>query len=332
MKVVFFDTHKFEIEVVKKQNSTSQFDLQFLEPRLNLSTVSLAAGAQAICCFVNDHIDEAVCKKLSEMGVGLIALRCAGYNNVDLAAAAKYNIKVTRVPEYSPHAVAEHAVGLALCLNRKLHRAYYRIHELNFSLDGLVGFDFHKKTVGVIGTGKIGKVFAQIMSGFGCEVLLLDKFPDLAFAQKIGARYVDLQNLLKSSDLISLHCPLNKETHHLISEKNINQMKDGVMIINTGRGALIDTKALIEGLKNRKIGSAGLDVYEEEEQVFFKDLSESVLSDDLLARLLTFPNVMITSHQAFLTKEALHNIAETTFNNLQAFNAKTKLPNEVETR
>ncbi|MFP5385588.1 MAG: 2-hydroxyacid dehydrogenase [Bacteriovoracia bacterium] len=328
MKITVFDTHTFERPYYEETNLGYTHDMKFIEARLTEQTAILARGSECVCAFVNDIINEKVIKILSEEGIRLIALRSAGFNNVDLEAAARHGIKVVRVPEYSPYAVAEHAVALILCLNRKIHRASTRVHEGNFSLNGLVGFDLHGKTVGIIGTGKIGSILAKIMLGFGCNVLSYDQSvsPEL---QKLGAKYVELDELLKESDIISLHVPLNPETRHMIDARALATMKKGVMLINTGRGALIDTKALIAGLKSGHVGHAGLDVYEEEEGIFFQDLSGEVIQDDTLARLLTFPNVILTSHQAFLTKEALQNIADTTFFNIKQFENNQKLENEV---
>lgn len=319
MKIAFFDTHNFERTTFLEANTNFKFQIDFLEARLNDKTASLAKGAEVVCSFVNDKIDEVCLKNLKAAGVRLVALRSAGFNHVDLAAAQKYQITVARVPGYSPHAVAEYAVGLLLTLNRKIHRAYSRVRELNFSLDGLVGFDLHGKTVGVIGTGKIGKIFCQIMASFGCRVQVNDLKHDPELEKNPAITYVDCPTLCSQSDIISLHVPLTPQTHHIINSDMIHMMKDGVFIINTGRGALIDAKTLIEGLKTKKIGGAALDVYEEEENVFFQDLSDKILQDDTLARLLTFPNVLLTSHQAFLTKEALQNIAETTLRSVDEF-------------
>lgn len=319
MKVAIFDTHKFEVPFFQDINQAYHHDLNFLEARLTGDSVSLAGNATCVCAFVNDKLDAEVLKKLKNQGVKLIALRSAGFNHIDLKMAHELGLKVVHVPEYSPYAVAEHAVGMILTLNRKLHKAYNRVREENFSLDGLVGFDLHGKTVGVIGTGKIGKVFARIMSGFGTKVLLYDVQPDEVFAKSINANYVRLESLFREADIISLHVPLTPETKHMINELAISEMKDHVMIINTGRGKLIDTKALLQALKKGKIGAAGLDVYEEEEGIFFEDYSETGISDDCLARLLTFPNVFITAHQAFLTQEALTNIVTETLSNVSSF-------------
>ncbi|MGZ6309825.1 MAG: 2-hydroxyacid dehydrogenase, partial [Bdellovibrionota bacterium] len=311
MKIAVFDTHRFEQKYLDGANQKFGHRLTYFEPRLTPDTAKLAQGQEVVCSFTNDQLNRASLKILKEEGVRLIALRSAGFNHVDLQAAEDFGLKVVRVPAYSPHAVAEHAIALILALNRKLCRASSRVRELNFSLEGLVGFDLFGKTAGILGTGRIGAIAARILQGFGCQVLAYDRNPDPEL-QGAGVRYVDLQDLLRASDILSLHVPLNPGTHHLIDEAALAQMKSGVMLINTGRGALIDAKALISALKTGKIGAAGLDVYEEEENVFFQDLSDRVLQDDVLARLLTFPNVMITSHQAFLTQEALTNIAETT--------------------
>lgn len=319
MKIAFFDTHQFEREAFSKAAERYGFSIEFLEARLNDKTARLAEGAEVVCSFVNDKIDDSCIMALKKIGVKLIALRSAGFNHVDLVSARKHEILVVRVPGYSPYAVAEYAVGLLITLNRKIHRAAARVRELNFSLDGLVGFDLHGKTVGVIGTGKIGKIFVQIMAAFGCKVLVNDLNLDADLERNPSVTYVDCPNLCAQSDIISLHVPLTPQTHHIINREMIEMMKDGVFIINTGRGALVDAKALIEGLKVGKIGGAALDVYEEEENIFFQDLSNKILQDDILARLLTFPNVLITSHQAFLTKEALQNIAETTLESIEEF-------------
>jgi len=319
MRIAFFDTHHFEKDVFQSANEKYGFQIEFLDVRLSAKTARIVEGAEVVCSFVNDKLNEECINVLKEMGVKLIALRSAGFNHVDLTAAHKSNLIVTRVPGYSPYAVAEFGVGLLLTLNRKIHRAYFRVRELNFSLDGLVGFDLHGKTVGVIGTGRIGKIFAQIMTSFGCRVLAVDLQKDSELEKNPGITYTDLQSLCRQSDVISLHVPLTLGTHHIIGEKALSEMKVGVFIINTGRGALIDAKALIKGLKAEKIGGAALDVYEEEEEVFFHDLSDKILKDDTLARLLTFPNVLITSHQAFLTKEALGNIALTTLESIDEF-------------
>jgi D-lactate dehydrogenase len=318
MIVSVFDSHTFDRVALESANG-GKHDLRFLTTRLTLATAELAKGSKAVCCFVNDCLDESVLRRLQELGVELIALRSAGYNHIDLNAAKKLGLRVVRVPEYSPYAVAEHAAALLLDFNRKISRAHNRVRDMNFSLDGLVGFDLHGKSVGVIGTGKIGRVFAQIMRGFGCHVICYDIQPDERWAKENNVQYSDLHTLFKTSDIISLHIPLNEKTKHIIDEKSIALMKAHVILINTGRGGLIHTQALIQSLKQKRIGGACLDVYEEEEGVFFCDLSESGLADDTLARLLTFPNVSITAHQAFLTQEALKNIAETTLGSITTF-------------
>jgi len=329
LKIAFFDTHSFEREAFEKVNKVYGHEIVFLEPKLNASTALLAKGVKAVCAFVNDKLDEQTLSLLKEEGCEIIALRSAGFNHIDLSAASRLGLKVVRVPEYSPYAIAEHVVALIQALNRKTHRSYNRVREGNFSLNGLVGFDLHGKTVGVMGVGKIGKVLAKIMTGFGCKVLLYDKFPDEDFAKKLSCHYSTKEKVIRESDIISLHLPLTPETKYTINDESLQMMKKGVMIINTGRGGLIDTKALIKGLKSCHIGSAGLDVYEEEERVFFQDLSDQILNDDILARLLTFPNVLITSHQGFLTHEALGNIAETTLLNLSKYEKNEILLHEV---
>jgi D-lactate dehydrogenase len=299
-------------------------DLRFIEARLSPDTAALVAGAEAVCLFVNDVADRAVLEALGAAGVRLIALRCAGFNNVDLAAAEELGIAVGRVPAYSPEAVAEHTAALILTLNRKTHRAYNRVREGNFELDGLIGFDLKGRTVGIVGTGKIGLAFARIMRGFGCKVLGCDPFPSDEFTA-IGASYASWGEVLETSDIISLHCPLNPATHYLVNAAAIARMKPGVMLINTRRGALVDTAALIAGLKCGHIGHVGLDVYEEESDLFFENLSDQIIQDDVFARLMTFPNVLVTGHQAFFTVEAMEAIASTTIANLTSF-ANTGAP------
>jgi D-lactate dehydrogenase len=327
-KIVFYDSKSYTEEFFNKANSILKFDLKFFKNHLREDTAVLAQDADAVCVFVNDILNDKVINSLHASGVKLIALRCAGFNNVDLKAA--YNkIPVVRVPEYSPYAVAEHTMALILTLNRKIHRAYSRVRDLNFTIQGLMGFDLHHKTVGVIGTGKIGKVFMNIAKGFGMRIIAFDPYPDNAYAKQAGIEYVPLNDLNSQSDIISLHCPLTPDNIHMINDEAIGGMKDGVMIINTGRGKLIDTKALIHGLKSKKIGSAGLDVYEEETDYFFEDFSSEIIADDVLARLLTFPNVLITSHQGFFTQEAFRNIAETTMQNIKSYFIDHKIQNEV---
>ena len=328
MKVVVFGTKAYDRRFLEQANESHGHELTFLEPRLSAATAPLAAGYQAVCVFVNDSVDAAVVAALAEHGVRLVALRCAGFNNVDLQSAERHGLTVARVPAYSPHAVAEHTVGLILAANRKLHRAYNRVREGNFALEGLLGFDLHGLTVGIIGTGKIGSLVARIMHGFGCRLLAHDIAPDSACLD-LGVDYRELDDLLVESDVVTLHCPLTPQTQHMIDARALERMKDGVMLINTSRGALIDTPAVIAGLKSGKVGHLGLDVYEEEADLFFEDLSVQVLQDDVFARLLTFPNVLITGHQAFFTRNALESIAETTLRNITDFENGAPLENQV---
>lgn len=321
MKLAFFDAQSYDIPGFDHYSEGTDWQIKYFETRLNEDTVSLAAGFDAVCVFVNDTVNSVVVNRLYELGVKVILLRCAGFNNVDLPAC-KGKIRVFRVPAYSPHAVAEHAMALLLTINRRTHKAYIRTREFNFRLQGLSGFDLYGKTVGIIGTGKIGQVFAQICQGFGMNVLAYDKFPN----EKTGLHYVELPELFEKSDIISLHCPLTPETKHLISAKSIYRMKEGVTIINTSRGALINTEDLIRALKDKHVGAACLDVYEEEGDVFYEDFSDHILRDDKLVRLISMPNVIVTSHQAFLTKEALDNIAATTMDNLLRFWAEDPNP------
>jgi D-lactate dehydrogenase len=327
-KIAVFDAKPYDIASFSDANKRYNFDLKYYGFHLTSDNVVLTKGFDGIIIFVNDTVSSGMIKRLKEFGVRLIALRSSGFNNVDLKAALNV-IKVVRVPAYSPYAIAEHTVALMMTLNRKIHRAYFRTRDTNFSLSGLLGFDMHGKTAGIIGTGRIGKVLAKILVGFGMEVLVNDKFPDKSFASATGCKYVPLEEIFQSSDIISLNCPLTKETEYMINEDAISKMKEGVMLINTGRGKLIKTSDLIGGLKNGRIGSAGLDVYEEENQFFFEDLSDRVLPDDILARLLTFNNVIITSHQGFFTREALNSIAETTLYNIDEFFSGHELVNEV---
>lgn len=328
MKIAFFDTHRFDREAFQKENLRFKHDLVFMETHLSAQTTSLAAGYPGICVFVNDHLDRDTLKIICKNGTRLIALRSAGFNNVDLRTASECGCTVVRVPEYSPYAVAEHAVALILALNRKTHRAYNRVRDGNFSIEGLVGFDLYRKTVGIIGTGKIGRAFASIMLGFGCRVLAYDTIKNDNL-QARGITYTPLETVFRDSAIISLHVPLTPETRHIIDGRTLALTQPGVVLINTGRGGLIDTPALIDSLKSGHIGAAGLDVYEEEEGIFFADHSGEILQDDHLARLMTFPNVLITSHQAFLTAEALANIAQTTLENISSFEAGEKLINEI---
>lgn len=323
MKIAFFDMKEYDKEsFLPYENDQLQFI--FYDTKLNTKTVTLTKGADAVCVFVNDEINEEVINKLVEYNVKLIALRCAGYNNVDLTAT-NGKIAVVRVPAYSPYAVAEHTMALLLCFIRKIHKAYLRTKDFNFSLNDLIGFDLYGKTIGIIGTGRIGKVFINICLGFGMKILAYDKTPSkIDFVQ-----YTTLDELITNSDIISLHSPLTSETFHLINQEKINKMKDGVIILNTSRGALIDSEALLEGIKTKKIGGACLDVYEEEADFFFEDLSNQIITDDVLARLITMPNVLVTSHQAFLTKEALEEIAETTISNITSYLVNKELCNEV---
>ena len=313
----------------KAVNEQYGFDIKFYTGNLSLDNVSLTRDADAVCVFVNDNVDAELILRLKEHGVRLIALRCAGYNNVDIAAAQRAGIAVARVPAYSPHAVAEYAVALMLSLNRKIQRASWRTRDGNFSLNGLMGFDMYGKTLGVIGTGKIAKVLIGILRGFGMKILAYDLYPDCAFAEANGVDYVSLHELYAGSDIISLHCPLTPETEYLINRESIAKMKRGVMIINTGRGRLIHSDDLIEGLKTKQVGFAGLDVYEEEEPYFYKDKSDKIIDDDTLARLLSFNNVIMTSHQAFFTEEATQNIAHTTLSNVLDFVEGRPLVNAV---
>ena len=329
MKISFFDTHQFEKDIFKRTNQKYNFEIIFHETRLDEQTAVLATESAVVCSFVNDKLNDGCIRQLKKLNVKMIALRSAGFNHVDIASCEKYNLVVSRVPGYSPHAIAEFAVGLLLDLNRKIHRSYSRVRELNFSLEGLVGFDLYGKTIGVVGAGKIGRIFAEIMTSFGCRVLIYDLVPDYDLEKKLNAKYTDFETLCRQSDIISLHAPLTPKTHHLVNNEALKNMKQGTFLINTGRGALIDAKALIENLKSGHIGGAALDVYEEEENVFFHDLSNQILQDDILARLLTFPNVLVTSHQAFLTQEALKNIAESTLQSIEDFQRTGTVPSNV---
>lgn len=314
MKIAFFDTKPYDKPSFEKYGAAAGITFKYYETKLTPDTAELAKGCDGVCVFVNDTVDSAVIDRLYEMGIRVVALRCAGYNQVDVRAAFG-KVHVLRVPAYSPYAVAEHAMALLLTSIRRIHKAYIRTRDFNFSLNNLAGFDLHGKTVGVVGTGKIGRVFIDICRGFGMHVIAYDKFP----APDSGIRYVTLDELFRESDVISLHCPLTEETHHLINEDTISRMKRGVVIINTSRGALIEAEALLSGIKARQIGAACLDVYEEESDFFFEDYSGHIMEDDTLARLISMPNVIVTSHQAFLTQEALNNIAETTVDNLVTF-------------
>jgi D-lactate dehydrogenase len=329
MKLAVFDTHEYDRTALGEANKAAGHDLHFFKPSLCAETASLARGYRGVCIFVHDVLDEPTLRALKEGGTELVALRCAGFNNADIAAAARLGLRVVRVPEYSPYAVAEHAMALLLALNRKLVRAHNRVRDGNFSLDGLVGFDLHGKTVGIIGLGKIGGVFARIARGFGCRLLGYDVKPDANLAAETGLTYVSPEQIYAEADVISLHVPLFPGTLHLINRETLARMKPGVILINTSRGALINASDLVEALKSGALGGAALDVYEEEEQFFFRDLSGQVLQDDILARLLGCPNVLITSHQGFLTREALRNIAETTLGNVTAFAEGRPLRHEL---
>lgn len=328
MKTAIFSTKSYDEEFFKAANATAGHELVFFDVRLDEKTAQLVVGFEAVCVFVNDVVNQRIIDRLADNGVRVIAMRCAGYNNVDLARAKERGISIVRVPAYSPHAVAEHAAALLLALNRHLHKAYNRVREGNFELKGLMGFDLHGKTVTIIGTGKIGSLFAKIMHGFGCRLLAVDAYenPDVL---KLGATYVSLEEALPQSDVISLHCPLTPETKHLINHDRLVHMKHGVLLVNTGRGALIDTKAVIAALKSHILGGLALDVYEEEEKLFFSDHSHEIISDDTFMRLITFPNVLITGHQAFFTREALTQIAEVTLKNLTEIEQSGHSDNEV---
>ncbi|NCC10559.1 MAG: 2-hydroxyacid dehydrogenase [Bacteroidia bacterium] len=327
--ITFFGSKPYDEASFTEKNKAYGYDLRFYKGHLNKNNLILSQGSDAVCIFVNDYADAEILQGLAANGVKLLALRCAGFNNVDLSAAAAAGITVVRVPAYSPYAVAEYTVALMLTLNRKIHRASWRTKDGNFSLHGLMGFDMHGKTAGIIGTGKIARILIHILRGFGMNVLAYDPYPDHNFAREEKIVYTSLDELYHSSDVISLHCPLTEQTKYIINDYSISKMKEGVMIINTGRGQLIHTNALIEGLKNKKIGSAGLDVYEEESEYFYEDKSDKIIDDDVLARLLSFNNVIVSSHQAFFTNEALSNIADTTLANIRDFIHQKPLINEV---
>ena len=328
MKVACFSTKPYDEQFLKAANAGNRHELVFYEPRLTEKTVSLATGFPAICVFVHDQITAPVLEHLAQHGTRVVALRCAGFNNVDIPAAARYGIAVVRVPAYSPYAVAEHAVALMLTLNRKIHKAYAHVREGDFSLSGLLGFDLHNRTVGIIGTGKIGAVVARILNGFGCRILAYDRQANPE-VEALGGKYVSLTDLFSEADIITLHCPLLHETYHMINQYALNLMKPGVMLINTSRGALVDTQDVVEALKSGKVGYLGLDVYEEEDELFYEDMSTQVIQDDLFSRLVSFPNVVITGHQAFFTKEALEGIAGTTLANITAVEEGRSTGNEV---
>ncbi|WP_437922079.1 2-hydroxyacid dehydrogenase [Sphingobacterium sp. LRF_L2] len=322
MRIAFFSTQPYDRFFFEQENAEGKFSFQFYETHLGPHIVHAVEDVDAVCVFVNDKINQEVLSVLADRGVKVIALRCAGFNNVDLEAAKKYGIRVCRVPAYSPEAVAEHAVAMLLTLNRKTHKAYNRVREQNFSLNGLLGFNIHGRTIGVIGTGKIGKAFCRIMLGFGCKVWAYDVFEDLDL-RNAGVTYVPLNQIFEQADIISLHCPLMPETKHLINEESLSKMKEGVVLINTSRGGLVDTKAVVEALKSQKLGGIAIDVYEQEEKIFFKDLSTVVIQDDVLQRLTSFPNVLLTAHQAFFTDEALTQIAKITLRNVKEGLQKT---------
>ena len=318
MKVAVFSTKPYDRQFLNAANADKSHQLHFLDVRLSMESTALARGTQAVCAFVNDQLGAPVLEELSRLGIRLVALRSAGFNNVDLEAARELGLRVARVPSYSPHAVAEHTIALILALNRKLHRAYNRVREGNFALEGLLGFDLSGKTVGIVGTGNIGTVLARILNGFGCNLIGNDVSPNPA-CKELGVTYVSREEIFARADILSLHCPLTPDTHHMICVETLAQFKRGMMLINTSRGAVVETRAAIRGLKDGIIGSLGLDVYEEEADLFFEDLSDRFIRDDVFARLLTFPNVLITGHQAFFTAEALANIAQTTMANITAF-------------
>jgi D-lactate dehydrogenase len=328
MKITIFSAKPYDKKYFTAANEGLGHHLIFHEARLQPSTVELARGSDAVCVFVHDDVSALTIEALKSIDVQLIALRCAGYNNVDLTIADAIAMPIVRVEAYSPYAVAEHTVALMLSLNRRIHRAYHRVRDGNFSLQGLTGFDMHNRTVGIVGAGRIGSIVAGIMQGFGCQVLLHDAYPNPTLIER-GMRYVPLDILLKQSDIITLHCPLTPDTFHLINEKTLTTMKDGVMIVNTSRGAIVDANAAIEGLKSSKIGYLGLDVYEQEGDLFFRDLSETVIKDDVFERLLTFPNVLVTGHQGYFTDDALSNIAQTTLDNLTKYEQTGILAHQV---
>jgi D-lactate dehydrogenase len=331
MRIAVFSTKPYDRRFFEARNATFGHEFTWLEPRLSDQTAALAEGHDAVCVFVNDRLPRSVLETLRDGGTKVVALRCAGFNNVDLEAAEALGLTVVRVPAYSPFAVAEHTLALILALNRRIHRAYNRVREGNFALDGLLGFDLRGKTAGIIGTGRIGEAMAAILNGVGCRLLAFDPYPNEA-CEALGVQYVDLATLYRESDIVTLHCPLTPDTHHLIDDEAVAAMKRGVLLVNTSRGEIVDTRAVIEGLKSGQIGFLGLDVYEEEGDLFFRDLSDKVLTDDVFARLLTFPNVIITGHQAFFTEEALSNIAETTLQNVRDVETTGTSPNVVQAR
>ncbi len=321
MKIAFFSSKPYDKTFFEAENKNYGFELNFYETHLGPHIVNAIEDEQAVCVFVNDKVNRQVIEILAKKGVKIIALRCAGFNNVDLEAAKEFGIKVCRVPAYSPEAVAEHTMAMLLTLNRKTHKAYNRVREQNFALNGLLGFNLFQKTIGIVGTGKIGKAFINIAKGFGCKIIAYDLYPDQELMNN-GVEYVELNTLFKSSDIISLHCPLTPENHYMINQETIAMMKDGVTIINTSRGGLINTHEAIEALKNHKIGYLGIDVYEQEEKLFFKDLSAEIIQDDMIQRLMSFPNVLVTAHQAFFTQEALEQISEITMRSISEIKEK----------
>lgn len=318
MKITFFSTKPYDKEFFDKVNKDFNFELEYFETHLGPHILNVIEHSDAVCAFVNDTLNAEVLESLSKKGVKYIALRCAGFNNVDLEAAKRLGMRVCRVPAYSPEAVAEHAMAMILTLNRKTHKAYNRVREQNFSLNGLMGFNLYQKTIGVIGTGNIGAAFAKIAKGFGAKILAYD-ITENQELKDLGVEYVSQEKLLSESDIISLHCPLMEATHHLVNKESISKMKENVMLINTSRGGLVDTKAVIDGLKSKHIGYLGIDVYEQEEKLFFRDLSHTIIEDDTIQRLMSFPNVLVTAHQAFFTEEALHQIATSTLSSLSNF-------------
>lgn len=328
IKAIFYDVKEYDKEFFKKYGKDYNIEMKFLKEKLNEETVDLSKGYEVVCAFTNDTINKNVIDMMAENGVKLLAMRCAGFNNVSLKDIND-RFKVVRVPAYSPYAIAEYTVGMILALNRKIHKAYVRTREGNFSINGFMGFDLYKKTVGIIGAGKIAQILIKILKGFGTKVIAYDPYPNEKVAKELGFEFVDLDTLYKESDIISLNCPLTKETKYIINRESMNKMKDGVMIVNTGRGMLIDSIDLIEALKDKKIGSAALDVYEEEEEYFFEDMSNKVIEDDILGRLLSFHNVLITSHQAYFTEEAVEAITKTTLDNIKDFAEGKELINEV---
>ena len=328
MKIAVFSARPYDREFMSAANAKAAHQLCFFDAALELETCALAAGHEAVCIFVNDTADAGVLEALAAGGTRLVALRCSGFNNIDLKAAARLGLKVVRVVAYSPYSVAEHAVALLLTINRKIHRAYNRTRDSNFELDGLMGFDLHGKTVAVVGTGRIGRVFSKIMCGFGCEVLGHEKYPSAEF-EVLGARYADLAEICAKADIISLHCPLTPETHHIVNADMLSRLKRGALLINTSRGGLVETEAVVEALKSGQLGGLALDVYEQEADLFYRDWSSTVVSDDVFERLLSFPNVVVTGHQAFFTREAITTICQTTIDSLSEFAAGRTLSNEL---